>query len=138
MIDSHCNLSQADYDMPVADLIKVAEKGGVHKMLNIACDTGDWDELLQLINTYKDVYGAIGIHPEYALRNEDDFLKKGNYCQNSKKTSERAAYLTKRGLFYCRSHSVTTLFPKYPKASHSCECLKQYRFSPLLYGQPLE
>lgn len=76
MIDSHCHLSQADYDMPVADLIEIAQKDGVQKMLNIACDTNDWDELLKAIQTYPNVFGAIGIHPEYALRQEDSFLKK--------------------------------------------------------------
>ena len=86
MIDSHCHLSQADYDIPVADLIKMAEEEGVQKMLNIACDTNDWDELLKLINQHENVYGAIGIHPEYAERNEDDFLKKlpDIFKQNSK------------------------------------------------------
>lgn len=76
MIDSHCHLSQADYDIPLADLIKTAEKEGVKKMLDIACDTNDWNELLQVIKQHKNVYGAIGIHPEYALRDEDNFLKK--------------------------------------------------------------
>ena len=76
MIDSHCHLSQIDYDIPVADLIKLAEEEAVQKMLNIACDTNDWDELLDVIKKHKNVYGAIGIHPEYALRDEDDFLKK--------------------------------------------------------------
>ena len=76
MIDSHCHLSQIDYDIPVADLIELAEKEGVQKMLDIACDTNDWDELLGVIKRHKNVYGAIGIHPEYALRNEDEFLKK--------------------------------------------------------------
>ncbi len=76
MIDSHCHLSQADYDMPVTDLIEIAQKEGVQKMLNVACDTNDWDELLKVIQTYPNVFGAIGIHPEYALRQEDSFLKK--------------------------------------------------------------
>lgn len=76
MIDSHCHLSQVDYDIPVADLIDMAQKADVQKMLNIACDTGDWDELLQLIKTHENVYGAIGIHPEYGGRDEDEFLKK--------------------------------------------------------------
>lgn len=76
MIDSHCHLSQVDYDMPIADLVEMAQKEGVQKMLNIACDTGDWNELLSVIKKHKNVYGAIGIHPEYALRDEDDFLKK--------------------------------------------------------------
>lgn len=76
MIDSHCHLSQVDYDIPVADLIELAKKEGVHKMLNIACDTNDWDELLQVIKVHKNVFGAIGIHPEYAGRDEDEFLKK--------------------------------------------------------------
>lgn len=76
MIDSHCHLSQIDYDLSIDDLIKIAEQEGVQKMLNIACDTKDWNELLEVIKKHKNVYGAIGIHPEYALKEEDDFLKK--------------------------------------------------------------
>ena len=76
MIDSHCHLSQADYSVPVADLIERAKKNGVQALLNIACDTKDWDELLDLIQKCPNVYGAIGIHPEYAVRDEASFLEK--------------------------------------------------------------
>ena len=76
MIDSHCHLSQSDYDMSVSDLVKLAEKEGVQKMLAVACDTNDWRELLQVIRDNQNVYGAIGIHPEYALRDENSFLEK--------------------------------------------------------------
>ena len=76
MIDSHCHLSQVDYETPVADLIAKAHEEGVEKMLNIACDTNDWSELLGLIKHDPRIYGAIGIHPEYALKNEGEFLEK--------------------------------------------------------------
>ena len=76
MIDSHCHLSQADYEIPIADLISKAHEEGVKKMLDIACDVNDWSELLGLIIHDSRVYGAIGIHPEYALKNEEKFLEK--------------------------------------------------------------
>ena len=80
MIDSHCHLSQVDYDLPVVDLIKLAEKEGVQKMLNIACDTNDWGELLDVIKKHKNVYGAIGIHPEYATEQESATVSVEDIC----------------------------------------------------------
>ena len=76
MIDSHCHLSQTDYETPVTDLIQEAQKQGVEKMLNIACDPNDWNELLQCIKVHKNIYGAIGIHPEYAMKDCEQALQK--------------------------------------------------------------
>ena len=76
MIDSHCHLCQTDYEIPVVHLIEKAHEEGVEKMLDIACDTNDWPELLELIKHNPRIYGAIGIHPEYALKEEGAFLEK--------------------------------------------------------------
>ncbi len=75
-IDSHCHLNQADYKLPVSEIIKQATEEGVHSILAVACDPQDWDELLAILGQYKNVYGAIGIHPEYAHLDHTEALKK--------------------------------------------------------------
>ena len=70
-IDSHCHLDQEDYLIPVDELIQLAQKEGVQKILAVACDPQNWSELLTLLEQNQSLYGAIGIHPEYAhLDNE--------------------------------------------------------------------
>lgn len=65
-IDSHCHLDQEDYLIPVDELIKLAQKEGVKKILAVACDPKNWSELLTLLEQNQVLYGALGIHPEYA------------------------------------------------------------------------
>ena len=65
-IDSHCHLSAVDYDLPLNQVIQDAQNAGVASILGVACEAIDWPELLDLIKTEKNVYGAIGLHPEYA------------------------------------------------------------------------
>lgn len=65
-IDSHCHLDQADYKEPVADIVDRSLKAGVQHILAIACCPDDFEELVQQLKTYPCLYGAFGIHPEYA------------------------------------------------------------------------
>ncbi len=65
-IDSHCHLSQEDYQLPISEIISLAEKEGVNHILAVACDTKDWIELVNLLHQHPSLYGAVGIHPEYA------------------------------------------------------------------------
>ena len=75
-IDSHCHLDQADYNEPVSDIVERAQKAGVQSILAIACCPDDYAELAQQLQTWPFVYGAFGIHPEYAhLPQKLDILK---------------------------------------------------------------
>ncbi|MBP5343815.1 MAG: TatD family hydrolase [Alphaproteobacteria bacterium] len=66
MIDSHCHLNATDYDEPVQDILKTAGQVGVKKCLAIACDVNDFDELKNQLKQFPELFGAVGIHPEYA------------------------------------------------------------------------
>ena len=75
-IDSHCHLAQEDYEIPVHQVISDAVQAGVKTVMGVACEAKDWPELLTLLKVEKSVYGAIGIHPEYANYDYDKDLKK--------------------------------------------------------------
>jgi len=71
MIDSHCHLSAADYDEPVADILAKAHTCGVSSCLVVACDPNDFDELKSQLQQFANLFGAVGIHPEYADQSYD-------------------------------------------------------------------
>ena len=76
-IDSHCHLCQGDYQIPVSEVIQHALDNGISHMLAIACDPNDFQEVQELLKKYPNLYGAFGIHPEYAhLPYNLDILKK--------------------------------------------------------------
>ena len=74
--DSHCHLAQEDYDQDIHQLVQAAEDAGVGCIMAVACESKDWTELLHLIENEDHVYGAVGLHPEYADYNYDLDLKK--------------------------------------------------------------
>ena len=77
MIDSHCHLDQADYEEPVDIIIQRAEKAGVDHIMGVACNPDDFEELSKQLKQHACLYGAFGIHPEYAHKQHDlDNLKK--------------------------------------------------------------
>lgn len=64
MIDSHCHLGFDHAD--ITDTLSRAEKVGVSEMLTVACSCDEYEDLLLILNKYPMIYGAFGIHPEYA------------------------------------------------------------------------
>ena len=65
-IDSHCHLNQADYDVPVGQVVQQALTAGVEHILAVACDPNDFAELATLMENNACLYAAFGFHPEYA------------------------------------------------------------------------
>lgn len=59
LIDTHCHLSEADYDN--LDEI-ISEMDGY--MITSGCDDETNKEVLEIVAKYDNVYGTIGIHPE--------------------------------------------------------------------------
>lgn len=76
MIDSHCHLNAVDYDENIAAVLEEAKKTGVEKCLAVACDVNDFEELKQQLQQFSNLFGAVGIHPEYANKPYDiDMLR---------------------------------------------------------------
>lgn len=71
IIDTHCHLEKKEYEN-LKEVIRRMEK---NYMISSACNKDSFEELLQLINEYSNVYGTIGFHPEEANNyQKDDFL----------------------------------------------------------------
>ena len=62
MIDTHCHILKEDYDN-IEEVIKNMED---NIMIVSTASPNDIEEVVELINKHKNIYGTIGIHPEYA------------------------------------------------------------------------
>ncbi len=63
MIDSHCHL---DHEPIKNDLDKIVIRSkdiGVEKLLTICTTNKSFNNILNIVNDYEDIYGSFGIHP---------------------------------------------------------------------------
>ncbi len=71
MIDTHCHLGKEDYD----DVKKVIKNMGNNIMIVSSASPSDIKEVIALCEKYDNIYGTIGIHPEFASTYKEEDLK---------------------------------------------------------------
>lgn len=73
-IDTHCHLFK-DYYEDMDNIICKIKNRGIIALINNGCDSKTNQEALSLLDKYDFMYGAIGIHPDYADNYNEDDLK---------------------------------------------------------------
>ena len=74
-IDTHCHISNEDYD-DIDLIINENREAGIDKIIVSGCTRESIIETLDLSNKYDDFYVTIGYHPsEATITSEDDLLK---------------------------------------------------------------
>ena len=118
IIDSHCHL---DYEPMFSDLeavLKRAKNSNVKFMLTISVSDNKYDNILNIVNKFSNVYGTYGIHPHEAKNHtditQDTILKKINM-------SNKIIGIGETGLDFYYNHSdkkeQAKLFEEHIKAS---------------------
>ena len=64
MIDSHCHLNFPSIKTDIKNIIKRCQANGVNKLLTINTNPDDFDDHLNLIKDFDNIYISYGIHPE--------------------------------------------------------------------------
>ena len=64
-IDTHCHLSKKDYE-DISKVIEDNRNANVLRIIISGCTREDFDETVEIISNYPDVYATIGYHPEEA------------------------------------------------------------------------
>lgn len=72
--DTHCHIFKEYYEN-INEVLEKAKSVGINRVINNGCDTKSNIEVLELIKEYPNMYGAIGIHPEYVEDYTPDDLK---------------------------------------------------------------
>ncbi len=77
MIDSHCHLTDEKFKNDVGLVVKKFEEQGIEKVLNMSTSFDDIIKNNEIAQKYKNVYYAVGVHPEDVDGyNEEEF----EYC----------------------------------------------------------
>ncbi len=63
MIDSHSHIGFEELKEDLPALIQRATQQGVERILTVACTYEQLNDLKNILDTYENVYGAFGIHP---------------------------------------------------------------------------
>tara|TARA_A100001011_G_C14320165_1_gene850137 strand:- start:2254 stop:3030 length:777 start_codon:yes stop_codon:yes gene_type:complete len=71
IIDSHCHLTYEPMSSALAETIKRANNDGVKYLLTISTEDKSFNNILNVINKYKCVYGTYGIHPHEAKNHQN-------------------------------------------------------------------
>lgn len=74
-IDTHCHLSKKDYEN-ISKVIEDNRNANVLRIIISGCTREDFDETIEIISNYPDVYATIGYHPEEADNIEEQDLVK--------------------------------------------------------------
>ena len=96
IIDSHCHL---DYEPLVDNIDQVllnAKKNNIENLLTIGTSLESSRKVLDIINKYPNVYGAVGIHPNSTTGN----LEKLDDILVLKKKNKRIIAFGETGLDY--------------------------------------
>lgn len=82
--DSHCHLYSEYYD-DIENILEISKSNQVNRLINNGCDAKTNKEVIELISKYENMYGTIGIHPEYVLQYTKDDIKYIEENLNNKK-----------------------------------------------------
>ena len=64
-VDTHCHLYRSYYE-DLDDVIDNIKQSEIYRVINNGCDKNSNNEVLELVEKYDLMYGALGIHPESA------------------------------------------------------------------------
>ncbi len=70
IIDSHCHLTYEPMTSSLEKTIDRAKKNGVDFILTISTEDKSFDNILQILKKYRNVYGSYGIHPHEAKNHQ--------------------------------------------------------------------
>jgi TatD DNase family protein len=97
LIDTHCHLTYKGLCEDTASVVTRAAAAGVTRMVTIGTDIPDHAKVIELTSAYRQVFGAIGIHPHHAAETEPGYE---GFLANSLKKHPRMLALGECGLDY--------------------------------------
>lgn len=76
IIDTHCHLDVADFDIDRDDVLDRCHAVGISKIIIPAIESKTWLTLLGLCQSNKGLYPALGLHPVFIQQHQADDVKK--------------------------------------------------------------
>ena len=75
IIDTHCHLDVADFDLDRDEVINHCHEQGISKIIIPAIESKTWGKLLALCKAEKGLYPALGLHPVFIEQHQASDIK---------------------------------------------------------------
>lgn len=96
LIDTHCHIHEADYPLPVADVLQRASDAGVVKMILVGTSEQSSEHAVLFAAEHEHLYAAVGVHPHDT---------KDGYEKIAELANQNAVAVGEIGLDYYYTHS---------------------------------
>jgi TatD DNase family protein len=63
LVDTHCHIHEADYPLPVADVLKKAAEVNIVKMILVGTSEQSSADAIKLASEHNHLYATVGVHP---------------------------------------------------------------------------
>ncbi len=147
--DTHCHIFNEYYDN-INDVIKDASNNYITRYINNGTDLKSNQEVLELINKFPNMYGAIGIHPEVvdAYNKNDLLFIKDNLTNNkvvalgeigldyhyTKENKEEQIKLFEAQLSLAQDYNIPVIIHSREATQDTINCLKKYHVKGVIHS----
>ena len=147
--DTHCHIYKEYYES-IDNVLENAKDVGINRVINNGCDNKSNKEVLELIDKYPNMYGAIGIHPENVetyteddIKYIEDNLKKpkmvaigeiGLDYHYTKDNKEKQIMLFERQLKLAEKHHIPVIIHSREATEDTINCLKKYNITGVIHS----
>jgi TatD DNase family protein len=147
--DTHCHIYKEYYES-IDNVLENAKDVGINRVINNGCDNKSNKEVLELIDKYPNMYGAIGIHPENVetyteddIKYIEDNLKKpkivaigeiGLDYHYTKDNKEKQIILFERQLKLAEKHHIPVIIHSREATEDTINCLKKYNITGVIHS----
>ena len=149
LIDTHCHL-YSEYYNNINEVLDLAKNSNVNILINNGCDSKSNKEVIDLLDKYKNMYGAIGIHPEevenYSLDDikfiEDNLNNKkvvaigeiGLDYHYSKENKEKQIKLFELQLDMANKYNIPVIIHSRDATEDTINILKKYNIKGVIHS----
>lgn len=96
LIDTHCHIHEADYPLPLTEVLQRAASAGVDKMICVGTSEQSSADAVKLASQYDNLFASVGVHPHDT---------KDGYGQIADLAKQKVVAIGEVGLDYFYDHS---------------------------------
>ena len=147
--DTHCHIYKEYYEN-IEEVIKNANENKVNRFINNGCDTLSNKEVIALAKEHKNMYAAVGLHPEYVDNFKDIDIKEvikslnnpkviaigeiGLDYHYTKENKEKQKELLETQLKIAESHNLPVIIHSREATEDTINILKKYKTTGVIHS----
>lgn len=98
--DTHAHYDDQKFDGDREEVLNKIYNAGVTKCINMGCDIKSSEKAIEIANSHKFIYAAVGLHPEEIPQNEEEILKTISQIKELATQNKKVVAIGEIGLDY--------------------------------------